>query len=76
MIELSVKVITNAGSNEVLIINPEKLVVKITESPTKGKANSALISLLATHFNIPKSRIVVLKGEKTKQKTIGLVISK
>jgi len=35
-----------------------------------GKANKALIALLATHFNVRKGQIEITKGLKLRHKTI------
>ncbi len=37
-----------------------------------GKANKALIALLATHFNVRKGQIEITKGLKLRHKTINI----
>ena len=37
-----------------------------------GKANKALIALLAEHFNARKSQIEIIKGLKSRRKTINI----
>jgi len=46
------------------------LKIKIKAKPVEGQANTSLTSLLSKRLNIPKSRIEILMGEKSKQKTI------
>lgn len=43
--------------------------VSVRESPVENKANLAVIETLAKYFKIPKSKIIILSGEKSKQKT-------
>ncbi len=49
---------------------PVKL--KVTAPPVENKANKAVIEYLAKYFKIPKSSIIILKGETAKEKTILL----
>ena len=44
--------------------------VSVTAAPEKGKANAALIKLLAKHWGIPKSAIEIVRGETTRVKVI------
>jgi len=37
-----------------------------------GKANKALIALLAEHFNVRKGQIEIIKGLKLRRKTINI----
>ena len=69
---LEVKVITGASKNEVIKLSNNSFRVKITTSPQKGKANKALIKLLADYFNISKSLIKIKSGEKSKNKIIKI----
>lgn len=52
-------------------IMPE-LKVYLTTAPTKGKANEALISLLSEKLGLNKSKITVIKGEKSNKKVIEI----
>lgn len=46
--------------------------VYITAAPVKGKANKALIEVLAGHFGVKKSQVCIVKGEKSKDKVINI----
>lgn len=46
--------------------------VYVREPPLEGKANKAILEALANHFQIKKSQIVLLSGEKSKTKTFRL----
>ena len=48
------------------------LKVGVTAVPEKGKANDALIALLAKEWKIPKSSIVITRGQTDRNKTITL----
>lgn len=44
--------------------------IKVKAKPVEGQANASLINLLSKRLHIPKSRIEIVMGEKSKQKTI------
>lgn len=43
--------------------------IYVKEPPLEGKANLAILKALAEYLKLPKSRVVLVKGEKSKQKT-------
>ena len=42
--------------------------IKIKEEPREGKANKAVVSLLANYFNISENKIKLIKGFRTRNK--------
>ena len=46
--------------------------VYLTAPAVDGKANKALIGLLAGHFKLRKSQIEIIKGLKSQHKTISI----
>ncbi|MCB0871541.1 MAG: DUF167 domain-containing protein [Solirubrobacterales bacterium] len=48
------------------------LQARVTAPPVDGKANKALIALLAREFSVPKSRIQIVQGETSRDKLIEL----
>lgn len=44
----------------------------IREIAAEGKANKAAIKLLSAHFNIPKTKINILRGQTTHHKVIEI----
>lgn len=69
-IVLSVKVIPNAGFDEITGWEQGALKVRITSIPEKGKANQHLIKFLSKAFRVPKSKISLLKGETSRNKVL------
>lgn len=47
--------------------------VRVREPPREGKANQAVIKLLAQHFGVPRSQIRILSGLRSKNKIIELI---
>ncbi len=48
------------------------LKVAVTEAPEKGKANAALIRLLAKSWRLPKAAITVARGATDRNKTLRI----
>lgn len=46
--------------------------VYTTVAPTDGKANQAVIKILADFFKIPKSAVVILRGHTARDKVIEI----
>lgn len=67
---LFVKIIPNAGRDEIIGWEDEVLKVRITSVPEKGKANAHLIKFLSKSFKVSKSSISIIKGEKNRLKTL------
>jgi uncharacterized protein (TIGR00251 family) len=69
---VKVKVITGAPKAEIFLIAPDQLKIKLVHRPEKGKANQELIELLADHYDVAKSRIRIVRGEKSKEKIVEI----
>lgn len=50
------------------------LKVYLTAVPVDGKANKELIKLLAEELSISKSKISIIKGEKSKEKIMEVLL--
>lgn len=46
------------------------LKARVTAAPESGKANAALLKLLAKHWKLPKSAMTVASGAKDRRKTV------
>ena len=69
---LHIKVKPNSKKDEVTREPDGTIKVKIKAPPVDGKANTYLIAFLAGYFGLPKSKIVVLKGQASQFKTIEI----
>jgi uncharacterized protein YggU (UPF0235/DUF167 family) len=58
---------------EEVTVDCGRFLVKVKESSREGKANSAVIRLLAEHFKIPKSSIKIIGGLKSKNKIVEIL---
>lgn len=67
-----VKVRTNAKAEGVEEVDDTHFVVSVKEPPIEGKANEAIINLLGRYFRVPKTRIHILRGARSKNKVIEI----
>lgn len=49
-----------------------ELVVFLRERPIEGKANTALIQVLAKHFSVSKSQISIKSGTRGRKKLVEI----
>ncbi len=70
---ISVYVTPNAKQARVVRVSEDYFEVWVDERAVDGRANKRLLEILAEHFKIPKSRITILKGTKTRNKTIQIM---
>ncbi|MFN3135429.1 MAG: DUF167 domain-containing protein [Candidatus Kryptonium sp.] len=68
-----VKVKPNAKVERVEKIDEIHFVVSVKAPPVEGRANDALIKLLADYFNIPKGNIKIVSGLSSRSKVIEIV---
>ena len=74
--KISVKVKPNARQEKIERINESHFLIRVKEKPQEGKANKAVIKALSEYFEVPQSRIVLLKGQSSKEKIFKIIINK
>jgi len=67
--KIQVKVKPNSRTEE-LSQEGYSFIIKVKEPPKEGKANQAVIKLLAAHFGVPQSRVRILSGFRSRSKII------
>jgi hypothetical protein len=68
-----IKVIPRSSRNLVEKINEGEYRVHLTAPPVDGKANEALIKLLAEHFSVAKSAIEIVGGKSSSRKMVDVL---
>ena len=71
--KINVKVKPGSRKNDIKVIGPNALEVRVTAAPEKGKANKAVIELLSKYYKVPKSAITILRGEGSREKMIQIL---
>ena len=77
-IEFSVLLTPNAKKesiNEIITDDKDNKLLKVSvhAKPEDNKANEALIKLLSKTLHIPKSKVIIKRGHKSRIKTIHLI---
>ncbi|MGC2304550.1 DUF167 domain-containing protein [Candidatus Binatus sp.] len=73
--EVVIEVTAKPGASRrgVIGVTGERLVVAIHSPPDKGKANDELIEYLAREMRVPRSALLIVRGETSRSKTIRVV---
>ena len=69
---LRVKVLPNAGRNELAGLRGEELAVRLSAQPRKGEANRELLRFLAKSLEVPRGSIRIVAGETSGHKLLRL----
>ncbi len=73
----ALKVQPNAGRNAILGIEAladgrRVLKIQVTAAPEDGKANAAVVKLLAKAWKLPKGRLAIVAGQTARRKTLAV----
>lgn len=68
---LTLRVTPNSGADAVAITDA-RVDVRVTATPEAGKANAAVLALLAKALGVPKSALTIVKGETGRDKRVRL----
>ena len=49
-----------------------KIMVRVTAAPESGKANAAVVALLAKRLRVPKRSVRIVRGHKSRNKRISI----
>ncbi|MCC6275806.1 MAG: DUF167 domain-containing protein [Leptospiraceae bacterium] len=70
--KLEVIVKPNSKSPGIEITEDSKWIVKVRERAIEGQANEAVIQAISEKIKVPKSRIQLIRGEKSKLKIFSI----
>lgn len=74
-VELRIYAKPNAKRTALLSVDERGMHVSLHAKPHQGEANKELISFLSEQFDIPKSRIELLRGEGSRYKRVALPLT-
>lgn len=72
MVEIRIKVIPNSRVVSVEELKDGTLKVKVDATPEMGMANQRLMEIMANHLKIPKSKLRIVSGFKSRNKTLHI----
>ena len=68
---IAVRVTPRAGQTEITGMTGDgAVIVRLAAAPVDGKANHALVALLASDLGIAKSRVTIVAGHAARRKTV------
>jgi uncharacterized protein (TIGR00251 family) len=71
--DVRVRLQPRAWSNELRGFRDDGvLIASVTAPPVDGKANAALIKLIAKHADVAPSRVSIVKGENARDKLVRI----
>jgi uncharacterized protein (TIGR00251 family) len=70
---IRVHVTLNAKEARVVRVGEAEFEVKVDERAIEGRANKRLLAILSEHFRVPKSRISIVSGAKSRDKLLEVM---
>ena len=70
--KISVRVKPNAKQEKIEKVGEKNFIVCVKEKPQEGKANQAVIRVLAEYFDVSKSEVILLKGQTAREKVFEI----
>lgn len=67
---LQVTVQPGAKRSDIAGLHGDRLKIRLNSPALEGRANQALVKLIAQLFQVPKRQVVILRGDKSRQKTL------
>ena len=71
-VRFAVRVQPRASRTSLEGVRDGALLVRLTVPPVEGEANEALVTLLASRLNVPKSAVRILSGEHGRNKRVEI----
>ena len=71
--KLPVRVIPNARRTEFSGRREGEFVLRLSAPALEGKANKAAVEFIAEYLGVPRSRVTLLSGEKSRHKIFEIV---
>ena len=69
---LEVRVQPKAKRNSVEVVDGQRLKVYVTAAPDGGKANEAVIALLAKQLGVARGSVEIVRGHKNRNKVLQI----
>jgi hypothetical protein len=70
---IRVHVTPNAKEAGVVKVGEADFEVRVDEVAMGGRANKRLLEILSEHFGVPKSRISIVRGARSRDKVLEIV---
>lgn len=71
--KIFVKAKPRAKEEKIQKIDENHYIISVKEPPIQGKANEAIVRVLAEYFKTARAKIKILSGYSSKEKTIEIL---
>ncbi len=71
-VKINLRVIPRAKRDAIEGFSANVLRVRVTAAPQDGKANQAVVKLLARHLRLSRSSVVITSGAKSRDKVVEI----
>ena len=71
-VTIKIKAKTKASESAILGVRGDALLVAVTAAPEKGKANKAIVDLLAKQLKLAKQNLEIISGQTNVQKVLSI----
>ena len=73
--EVNIEVSARPGASRrgVVRATPDGLVIALNSAPEKGNANAELVEYLADQLRVPRSAVMIVRGETSRRKTVRII---
>jgi uncharacterized protein len=69
---VGVRLKPNASREKIVSVGADELCVAVTATPVDGKANEAMVRMLARKLDIPKSSVAIRRGATSRNKLVEI----
>jgi uncharacterized protein (TIGR00251 family) len=70
--KINIHIKPNSKKGPRVEVGEDGLVVYVREVAADGQANEALTKLLAEYYDVPKSRVKIIRGHTSRQKVVEI----
>jgi uncharacterized protein (TIGR00251 family) len=71
-VQITVRVKPGSRKGPLVEADGGELTVYVQQRAVDGQANTGVIALLAKHFDVPKSRIEIIRGHSSRTKIVRI----
>ncbi len=71
-----IKIRVTSGAKEALVTRTSEtsFEVRVDEKAIGGRANKRLLEILSEHFEVPRSKITIVRGAKSRDKIVSIIL--
>lgn len=71
--KIFVKAKPNSKEAGVEVVDEQHLVVRVVEPPRQGRANEAILRLVAAHYSAPLTMVRIISGHTSREKIVEIL---